>query len=67
MNPTIMLAAETPAPALSAENIASATSNIFSVVGDTLNEIVTQPVFLMFFVSGLIFLSIRIIEGLKRA
>lgn len=69
MNPTIMLAAETPvvAPALTADSITTATENIFTVVGQTLNEIVTQPVFLMFFVAGLIFMSTKIISRLKRA
>lgn len=54
-------------PALTADQITAATGNIFAVVGDTLQEVVTQPVFLMFFVAGLIFMSIRIIRGLKRA
>lgn len=58
--------AETPsAPTLTTENITAATGNIFTVVGQTLAEIVSQPIFLMFFVAGLIFMAIRIIRGLK--
>lgn len=54
-------------PTLTADNITEATGNIFTVVGQVLNEIVTQPIFLMFLVSGLVFMGIRIIRGLKRA
>lgn len=61
------LATETSTPALTTENITEATGNIFTVVGQTLTEVVTQPIFLMFFVAGLVFMSIRIIRGLKRA
>lgn len=53
-------------PTLTADNITTATGNIFTVVGQVLNEIVTQPIFTMFFVSGLIFMGVRIIRGLKR-
>ncbi len=69
MSPMIMLAAETPAspPTLTAENITTATENIFTVVGQTLDQIVTQPIFLMFFVAGLVFMSVKIISKLKRA
>lgn len=64
----MMALAETPStPTLTPENITTATENIFSVVGQTLNEVVSQPIFLMFFVAGLVFMSIRIIRGLKRA
>lgn len=64
----LMALAETPSsPALTTENITEATGNIFTVVGETLNEVVSNPIFLMFFVGGLIFMSIRIIRGLKRA
>lgn len=64
----LMALAETPsAPALTTENITEATGNIFTVVGQTLSEVVSQPIFLMFFVAGLVFMSIRIIRGLKRA
>lgn len=63
-----MALAETPsAPALTTDNITEATGNIFTVVGQTLSEVVSQPIFLMFFVAGLVFMSIRIIRGLKRA
>lgn len=65
MNPLAMVA-EAGTPALSADNITAATNNVFTVVSDTLSEIVTEPIFLMFFVSGLIFMSIRIIRGLKK-
>lgn len=69
MNDLMFMAlAETPsAPALTTENITEATGNIFTVVGQTLSEVVSQPIFLMFFVAGLVFMSIRIIRGLKRA
>lgn len=68
MGDMLMLAAATPsAPALTGDQITAATGNIFAVVGETLSEIVSQPIFLMFLVSGLIFMSIRIIRGLKRA
>lgn len=66
MNPTLMVA-EATTPALTTEGITTATSNIFTVVAQTLNEIVTQPIFLMFFVAGLIFMSIGIIKRLKHA
>lgn len=66
MNPMVMVA-EATTPALTAEGITTATSNIFTVVGDTLAQIVSQPIFLMFFVSGLIFMSIKIISRLKHA
>ncbi len=66
MNPALMVA-EASAPALTPDNITTATGNIFTVVGQTLNEVVSQPIFLMFFVAGLVFMSIRIIRGLKRA
>lgn len=58
---------ETSNPALSADQITAATGNIFAVVGDTLQEVVAQPIFLMFFVAGLVFMSIRIIRALKTA
>lgn len=70
MGDTLFMAlAETPStpPTLTPENITDATGNIFTVVGQTLTEVVTQPIFLMFFVAGLVFMSIRIIRGLKRA
>lgn len=56
----------TPVAGLTPENITEATGNIFTVVGQTLTEIVSEPVFLMFFVAGLIFLSVGIIKRLKR-
>lgn len=56
----------TPAGGLTTENITEATGNIFTVVGQTLSEIVSEPVFLMFFVAGLIFMSVGIIRRLKR-
>lgn len=64
----VMLAAETPVAdtTLTPEEITTATTSIFNVVGDTLSQIVSEPVFIMFLVSGLIFMSIRIIRGLKR-
>ncbi len=65
MNPFIM-AAEASAPVLTTENLTTATGNIFTVVGQTLNEVVSHPIFLMFFVAGLVFMSIKIIRGLKR-
>lgn len=58
---------DTSTPALTVDNITTATNNIFAVVGQTLEEVVSQPIFLMFFVAGLVFMSIRIIRGLKRA
>lgn len=59
--------AEAPSsPTLTTDNITEATGNIFTVVGQTLTEVVTEPVFLMFFVAGLIFMSIGIIRRLKR-
>lgn len=58
--------ATTSTPALSAADITTATENIFTVVGNTMNEIVTNPIFLMFFVSGLIFMAVRIIRRFKR-
>lgn len=62
-----MALSETPsAPALTTENITAATGNIFAVVGETLTEIVSQPIFMMFLVSGLVFMSVRIIRSLKR-
>lgn len=51
---------------VSGTEIKTATSLIFEVVGQTLNEVVSNPVFLIFFVSGLVFMGIRIIRGLKR-
>lgn len=64
----LMALAETPsAPALTTDNITAATGNIFTVVGQTLTEVVSQPIFLMFLVSGLVFMSIRIIRALKSA
>lgn len=66
MNPMLMVA-EASTPTLTTENITSATSNIFTVVGQTLNEVVTQPIFLMFFVAGLVFMSVKIIRALKHA
>lgn len=51
---------------VSGPEIKTATSLIFEVVGQTLNEVVSNPVFLIFFVSGLVFMGIRIIRGLKR-
>lgn len=61
-----MVAAASSPPTLTPENITAATGNVFAVVGDTLGEIVSQPIFLMFLVSGLIFMSIRMIRSLKR-
>lgn len=64
---TMVAAASESTPTLTPENITTATGNIFTVVGQTLNEVVSQPIFLMFFVAGLVFMAIRIIRGLKRA
>lgn len=47
-------------------DVTTATSLIFNVVSQTLNEIVSNPVFLIFFVSGLVFMATRIIRSLKR-
>lgn len=62
---TVALAETPSAPTLTTENITEATGNIFTVVGQTLTEVVSQPIFLMFFVAGLVFMSIRIIRALK--
>ena len=51
---------------VSGPEIKTATSLIFEVVGQILNEVVSNPIFLIFFVSGLVFMGIRIIRGLKR-
>lgn len=67
MGDLVMLAAETTTPTLSTDAITTATGNIFTVVGQVLNEIVSQPIFTMFFVSGLIFLGIGIVSRLKRS
>ena len=68
MNALTMLAesGSTDMTVVSGDQIKTATSLIFQVVGQTLNEIVSNPVFLIFFVSGLIFMAVRIIRGLKR-
>lgn len=64
----VMLAAETPpASTLTPEEITTATTSIFSVVGDTLEQICSEPVFIMFLVSGLIFMAVRLIRSFKRA
>lgn len=67
MGDIFTLAAASTPPTLTTDNITAATGNIFAVVGETLGEIVSQPVFLMFMVSGLVFMAIRIIRSLKRA
>lgn len=64
---TMVASSGTSAPVLSSEAITTATGNIFTVVGQVLNEIVTQPIFTMFFVSGLIFLGIGIVSRLKHS
>lgn len=50
---------------LSAAEIQQATTSIFDVVTSVLNEITANPVFLIFFVSGLVFMGVRIIRALK--
>lgn len=67
-NPFVVALAETPSnPTLTADNITEATGHIFTVVGQTLTEIVSQPIFLMFLVAGLVFMAIRIIRALKQS
>lgn len=51
---------------LTTAEINEATTAIFDVVTAVLNEIVSNPIFLIFFVSGLVFLGVRIIRSLKR-
>lgn len=64
----VMLAAETPpASTLTPEEISNATGTIFSVVSDTLSQICSEPVFIMFLVSGLIFMAVRLIRSFKSA
>lgn len=64
---TTVAEASTSTPiVVSGTEVKTATSLIFEVVGQTLNEVVSNPVFLIFFVSGLVFMAIRIIRGLKR-
>lgn len=58
--------ATTVSTVVDGDQIKTATSLIFQVVGQTLNEIVSNPVFLIFFVSGLVFMSVGIIRRLKR-
>lgn len=45
--------------------INTAIGNVFSVCGKVLTEIVSNPLFLMFFVLGLIFACVRILRVLK--
>ena len=56
----------TPVETLTSAEISEATTAIFDVVTAVLNEIVSNPIFLIFFVSGLVFLGVRIIRALKR-
>lgn len=56
----------TSAPVITTDDITTATNSIFTVVGQVLNQIVSNPVFLIFFVSGLIFTGVSIIRRLKR-
>lgn len=64
--PMVASAGSTTSTVVDGDQIKTATSLIFQVVGQTLNEIVSNPVFLIFFVSGLVFMAVRIIRGLKR-
>lgn len=52
---------------LTKADLQEATSSIFDVVTSVLNEVVDNPVFLIFFVSGLVFMAVRIIRALKHA
>lgn len=47
-------------------DITAATGSIFDVTTAVLNEVVDNPVFMIFFVSGLVFMGVRIIRALKR-
>lgn len=53
-------------PALTADQMTTATGNIFAVVGQVLTLIVDHPIFTMFLVSSLIFTGIRIVRAVKR-
>ena len=65
--PMVASAGTTSSPALAQSDISAATTVIFGVVSDTLAQIVSNPIFLIFFVSGLVFMGVRIIRALKRA
>lgn len=45
--------------------VSTAIGNVFTICGKVLTEIVGNPVFLMFFVLGLIYSAIRIVRALK--
>lgn len=50
---------------LDMSSISTAIGNVFTVCGKVLNEIVSNPLFLMFFVLGLIFAAINVVRALK--
>lgn len=51
----------------SVATITAAIGNIFTIMGDVLDQIVSNPLFLMFFVIGLIYSVINVIKALKHA
>lgn len=51
--------------ALDMSSISTAIANIFTVCGDVLKQIVANPLFLMFFVVGLIYSAINVVRALK--
>lgn len=53
-------------PAITTEKITEATGTIFTVVGQVLDQIVSNPIFFTFFVVGLVYTGARIIRVLKR-
>ncbi len=55
----------TEATALNMENLTSAISNVFTVVGNVATEVMSNPVTAMFFVAGLIGLGCGILGRLK--
>ena len=51
--------------ALDMTAISTAVGNVFTVCGKVLTEIVSNPVFLMFFTVSLIYMGARVISTLK--
>ena len=45
--------------------ITTAIGNIFTVCGEVLKQIVANPLFLMFFVVGLIYSAVNVVRALK--
>lgn len=52
---------------ISVEQITQGITDVFKIMSSVLNQITANPLFLMFFVMGLIYAAVNVIKALKHA